>query len=56
MKAGPSIAVFGTQPFKKLKKIVKDNKRIENYLLGKPCETVFTRVADFQSVATSQKN
>jgi len=41
--------------FKKLKTIVKNNKTIDNYLLGKPCETVFTRVADFQSVATSQK-
>ena len=41
--------------FKKLNKIIKNNKRIENHLLGKPCETVFTRVADFQSVATSQK-
>ena len=42
--------------FKKLAKIVKNNKKIENNLLGKPCETVFTRVADFQAVATSQKN
>jgi len=42
--------------FKKLKNIVKNKKNIENSLLGKPCETVFTRVADFQSVATSQKN
>jgi glutamate-1-semialdehyde aminotransferase len=42
--------------FKKLKNIVKNKKRIENSLIGKPCETVFTRVADFQSVATSQKN
>ena len=42
--------------FKKLSKIVKNNKRIENSLIGKPCETVFTRVADFQAVATSQKN
>ena len=42
--------------FKKLSKIVKNNKKIENNLLGKPCETVFTRVADFQAVATSQKN
>ncbi|MDC1045883.1 aminotransferase class III-fold pyridoxal phosphate-dependent enzyme [Candidatus Pelagibacter sp.] len=41
--------------FKKLKNIVKNKKSIENNLLGKPCETVFTRVADFQSVATSQK-
>ncbi len=41
--------------FKILKKIVMNNKNIENYLHGKPCETVFTRVADFQSVATSQK-
>ncbi len=41
--------------FKKLKKIVKNNKNVENYLYGKPCQTVFTRVADFQSVATSQK-
>ena len=38
-----------------LKKIVMNYKNIENYLHGKPCETVFTRVADFQSVATSQK-
>ena len=42
--------------FKKLSKIVKNNKSIENSLIGKPCETVFTRVADFQAVATSQKN
>ena len=42
--------------FKKLGKIIKNNKKIENNLLGKPCETVFTRVADFQAVATSQKN
>ena len=41
--------------FKKLKNIVKNNNSIENNLLGKPCETVFTRVADFQSVATSQR-
>ncbi len=41
--------------FKKLSKIIKNNKKIENNLLGKPCETVFTRVADFQAVATSQK-
>ena len=41
--------------FKKLTKIIKNNRNIENSLLGKPCETVFTRVADFQSVATSQK-
>ena len=41
--------------FKKLRKIVKNNQKIENNLLGKPCETVFTRVADFQTVATSQK-
>ena len=32
-----------------------NKKNIENYLIGKPCQTVFTRVADFQSVATSQK-
>lgn len=42
--------------FKKLRDVVKNRKSIENNLLGKPCETVFTRVADFQSVATSQKN
>ncbi len=42
--------------FKILRKIVKNNKKIENNLIGKPCETVFTRVADFQAVATSQKN
>ncbi len=42
--------------FKKLSKIIKTNRSIENNLIGKPCETVFTRVADFQSVATSQKN
>jgi glutamate-1-semialdehyde 2,1-aminomutase/spore coat polysaccharide biosynthesis protein SpsF len=42
--------------FKKLRSIIRNNKKIENYLLGKPCETVFTRVADFQAVATSQKN
>ena len=42
--------------FKVLRRIVKNNKNIENNLIGKPCETVFTRVADFQSVATSQKN
>ena len=42
--------------FKKLRDVVKNKKSIENNLLGKPCETVFTRVADFQSVATSQKN
>ena len=41
--------------FKKLKKIIENNKTVENYLYGKPCQTVFTRVADFQSVATSQK-
>jgi glutamate-1-semialdehyde 2,1-aminomutase len=41
--------------FKIFKKIVENNKRIENYLIGKPCEAVFTRVADFQSVAMSQK-
>lgn len=41
--------------FKKFKNIVSKNKKIENYLDGKPCETVFTRVSDFQSVATSQK-
>ena len=40
---------------KKIRKIVHNKKRFENYLLGKPCEAVFTRVADFQSVATSQK-
>ncbi len=40
---------------KKVKKIVHNKKNIENYLLGKPCEAVFTRVADFQAVATSQK-
>ena len=40
--------------FKKLKTIVKNKKNIENFLIGKPCQTVFTRVADFQSVATSQ--
>ena len=42
--------------FKKLRNIVKNKKSIEDNLLGKPCETVFTRVADFQSVATSQKS
>jgi len=42
--------------FQKLNKIIKTNRSIENNLIGKPCETVFTRVADFQSVATSQKN
>ena len=42
--------------FKKLRNIIKNKKNIENSLIGKPCETVFTRVADFQSVATSQKN
>ena len=35
--------------------ITINKKNIEDYLLGKPYETVFTRVADFQSVATSQK-
>ena len=50
-----SLNVF-EDAFKKLNKIIKNNKNIENSLLGKPCETVFTRVADFQSVATSQKN
>ena len=40
---------------KKLRKIIKNKHKIENNLLGKPCETVFTRVADFQAVATSQK-
>ena len=39
---------------KKLSIIIKNNKNIENYLLGKPCETVFSRVADFQAIATSQ--
>ena len=41
--------------FKRLKNIIKQGKKIENNLLGKPCETVFTRVADFQAAATSQK-
>lgn len=40
---------------KKIKKIIHSNKKFESFLLGKPCEAVFTRVADFQSVATSQK-
>ena len=41
--------------FKIFNKIIKKNKKIENHLVGKPCEAVFTRVADFQSVAMSQK-
>ena len=42
--------------FKKLNLIIKNNRKIEGYLLGKPCKTVFTRVADFQAAATSQRS
>ena len=41
--------------FKIFRNIKNNNQKIENFLDGKPCEAVFTRVADFQSVAMSQK-
>jgi len=39
----------------KLKKIFDKKENLKKYLEGKPCEPVFTRVADFQSVAVGQK-
>ena len=41
--------------FKKLKNIIDNKEKLERYLNGKPCQPVFTRVADFLAVAMGQK-
>jgi glutamate-1-semialdehyde 2,1-aminomutase len=41
--------------FKILSKIIRSGKKLENNLLGKPCLPFFTRVADFNAAALSQK-